>query len=112
MDRLDQLFARSKREIEAHTDELGDTGTGRYFIDEAAQLLSALRLWAHNQYRSDQVVRDILEAGDIVALREVAHELRQMGTADAETASWTIAGRTNKSSGELMAIAAYALRAL
>jgi hypothetical protein len=35
-----------------------------------------------------------------------------MGTADAETASWPIAGMTNKSSGELMAIAAYALRAL
>jgi uncharacterized protein YoaH (UPF0181 family) len=50
--------------------------------------------------------------GDVIALREVAHELRQMGTADAETASWPIAGMTNKSSGELMAIAAYALRAL
>ena len=87
MDRLDQLFARSKREIEAHADELGDTGTGRYFIDEAAQLLSALRLWAQNQYRSDHVFRDMLEAGDVVALREVAHELRQMGTAEAETAS-------------------------
>ena len=112
MDRLDQLFARSKREIEAHTDELGDTGTGRYFILEAAHLLAALRLWAQNQYRSDRVVRDILEAGDVVALREVAHELRRIGTADTETASWTIAGMTNKSSGELMAIAAYALRAL
>jgi hypothetical protein len=112
VDRLDQLFARSKREIEAHTGELGDIGTGRYFIDEAAQLLSALRLWAQNQYRSDRVVRDILEAGDVIALREVAHELRQLGSADAETASWTIAGMTNKSSGELMAIAAYALRAL
>jgi hypothetical protein len=109
---LDQLFARSTREIEAHTDELGDTSTGRYFIDEAAQLLSALRLWAQHQYRSDQVVRDLLEAGDVVALRRVAHELRQRGTADAETASWTIAGMTNRSSGELMAIAAYALRAL
>jgi hypothetical protein len=112
VDRLDQLFARSKREIEAHADELGDTGTGRYFIDEAAQMLSALRLWAQNQYRSDHVVRDMLETGDVVALREVAHELRQMGTAEAETASWTIAGMTSKSSGELMAIAAYALRAL
>ena len=99
MDRLDQLFARSKREIEAHIGELGDTGTGRYFIDEAAQLLSALRLWAQSQYRSDHVVRDILEASDVVALREVAQELRQMGTADAETASWTVAGMTNKSSG-------------
>jgi hypothetical protein len=101
VDRLDQLFARSQREIEAHTDELGDTGTGRYFIDEAAQLLAALRLWAQSQYRSDRVVRDMLEAGDVVALRKVAHELGQMGTADAETASWTIAGMTNKSSGEL-----------
>ena len=108
VDRLDQLFARSKREIEAHTGELGDIGTGHYFIAEAAQLLSALRLWAQNQYRSDRVVRDILEAGDVVVLRDVAHELRQLGTADAETASWTIAGMTNKSSGELMAIAAYA----
>ena len=92
MDRLDQLFARSKREIEAHPDELGDTSTRRYFIDEAAQLLSALRLWAQNQYRSDRVVRDILEARARVALREVAHELRQMGTADAETASWRSQG--------------------
>ena len=33
VDRLDQLFARLQREIEAHTDELGDTGPGRYFID-------------------------------------------------------------------------------
>jgi hypothetical protein len=111
VDRL-ALFARSKREIEAHTGELGNTGTGRYFIDDAAQLLSALRLWTQNQYRSDRVARDILEAGDVIALREVAHELRQLGTADAETASWTIAGMTNKSSGELMALAAYALRAL
>jgi hypothetical protein len=49
VDRLDQLFARSKREIEAHVTELGDTETGRYFVDEAAQLLSALRLWAQSQ---------------------------------------------------------------
>ena len=52
MDRLDQLFARSKREIEAHTDELGDTETARYVIDEAAQLLTALRLCAQSQYRT------------------------------------------------------------
>jgi hypothetical protein len=112
VDRLDQLFARSKREIEAHTDELGDIETGRYFIDEAAQLLSALRLWAQSQYRSDQVVRDILEAGDVVALREVADELGTIGASEAEMASWTVAGMTNKASGELMAITAYALRAL
>ena len=62
MDRLDQLVARSQREIEAHTNELGDTDAGRYFITEASHLLAALRLWAPSQYRTDHVVRDILEA--------------------------------------------------
>ena len=75
MDRLDQLVARSQREIEAHTDELGDTETGRYFIDEASHLLAALRLWAQSQRRTDHAVRDILEPGDIVALHQVAHDL-------------------------------------
>jgi hypothetical protein len=50
MDRLDQLVVRSQREIEAHTNELGDTDTGRYFITEASHLLAALRLWAQSQY--------------------------------------------------------------
>ena len=35
VNRLDQLFARSRREIEAHTDDLINTETGRYFISEA-----------------------------------------------------------------------------
>ena len=82
VDRLDELFARSQREIEAHTDELADTETGRYFIDEASQLFAALRLWAQSQYRTDQVVRDILEAGDAVALHDVARQLRGMGSQD------------------------------
>ena len=112
MDRLDQLFARSKREIEAHTAGAGDTDTGRYFIDNAAQLLAALRLWAQSQYRSDQVVRDVLEANDVIALRAVADELRQLGTIDGETAGWSIADIAKRSSGELMVIAGYAVRAL
>ena len=74
MDRLDQLFARSKREIEAHTIELGDTDTGRYFINEASHLAAAPRLWAQSQYRTDHVVRDILEAGDVVAHHDVSRE--------------------------------------
>ncbi len=56
MDRLDQLVARSQREIEAHTNELGDTDIGRYFINEASHLAAALRLWAQSQYRTDHVV--------------------------------------------------------
>jgi hypothetical protein len=112
VDRLDQLFARSQREIEAHTDELGDTETGRYFIDEAAHLLAALRLWAQSQYRSDQVVREILESVDVVALQDVAHELRELGGRDPRTASGTVATMARMPSGQLLAIASYALRAL
>ena len=72
MDRLDQLVARSQREIEAHTNELGDTDTGRYFINEASHLLAALRLWAQSQYRTDHVVRDILEAATSSPLHDVS----------------------------------------
>jgi hypothetical protein len=112
MDRLDQLVARSQREIEAHTHELGDTDSGRYFITEASHLLAALRLWAQSQYRTDHVVRDILEAGDVVALHDVSRELQEIGTHDAQSAGWSITTITNRSSGELMTIGSYALRAL
>ena len=57
MDQLHQLFARSLREIEAHASELAETETGRYFINEAAQLLAALRLWAQHHYRSGEPPR-------------------------------------------------------
>jgi hypothetical protein len=35
---------------------------------DAAHLLAGLRMWAQAQYRSDQMVREILEAGDATAL--------------------------------------------
>jgi hypothetical protein len=44
VDRLDQLFARSLREIQAHAGEPAQTETGGFLINEAAQLLAALRL--------------------------------------------------------------------
>jgi dipeptidyl aminopeptidase/acylaminoacyl peptidase len=112
MDRLDQLVARSQREIEAHTHELGDTDSGRYFINEASHLLAALRLWAQSQYRTDHVVRDILEAGDVVALHDVSRELQEIGTHDGQAAGRSITTITNRSSGELMTIGSSALRAL
>src|SRR5215212_8229138 len=35
---------------------------------DAAHLLAGLRMWAQAQFRSDQLVREILEAGDATAL--------------------------------------------
>ena len=99
MNRLDQLFAQSQREIEAHAVEIAATATGRYYIDEAAHLLAGLRMWAQAQYRSDQVVREILEAGDATVLQQVARELRLMKNREATVASWPIeairSGRQN-----------------
>jgi hypothetical protein len=110
--RLDGLFARSLREIEAHADDLSSTETGRYLIDQAAHLLAALRLWAQSQFRSDQAVREILETGDVATLQEVAKQLRELEDGDAETASWAVASMMSKPTSELLAIVSYALRAL
>jgi hypothetical protein len=112
VDRLDQLFARSLREIQAHAGELAETETGSFLVNEAAQLLAALRLWAQIQYRSDQVVRQILEAVDAVSLEQVADDLRALGGRDARAASGTVTATIRLPSEQLMAIASYALRAV
>ena len=90
MNRLDQLVARSRREIEAHTNDLINTEAGRYFLLEVAHLLAALRLWSQRLYRSDQAVHEVLEAGDVTALRDVSAQLREMGGREAKTARATV----------------------
>jgi hypothetical protein len=109
---LDQLFSRSRREIEAHATELVDNETGRHFITLAAELLAALRLWAQRKYRSDQAVRELLDAVDPVTLREIAAELQAANDADATAAAQAIKEMAQLPSGHLRAIASYATRAL
>ena len=84
MNRLDQLFAQSQREIEAHATEVAATEIGRNYIDEAAHLLAGLRLWAQSQYRSDQVIREILETANPTALQNAARKLRNMKTQESQ----------------------------
>ena len=112
VNRLDQLFAQSQREIEAHAVEIAATETGRYYIDEAAHLLAGLRMWAQAQYRSDQVVREILEAGDATALQQVARELRLMKNREATVASWPVEAIAKWPAEQRTAVTSYALRAL
>ena len=112
MDRLDQFRARSRHEIEAHAGDVDSTDTGRYFINEASELLAALRLWAQSQYRADLVIREVLEASDVVALNGVARELQELGTTDGQAASESIALVVDKAAGELMAIAEKKIHAL
>ena len=112
VDRLDQLFARSLREIQAHAGEPAQTETGGFLINEAAQLLAALRLWAQTRYRSDQAVRDMLEALDEAALERVAVDLRALSSTDARAAGGTVTATMRLPREQLMAIASYGLRAL
>jgi hypothetical protein len=112
VDRLHQLYARSLREIQAHAGQMADMETGRYFIDEAAHLLAAVRLWAQSEYRTEQAVREILQTLDAAALRDLAGQLRGLGSRDAKTASGTLAAMAGLPSAQLQAIAAYALHAL
>jgi hypothetical protein len=112
MDRLEQLFARSMREVAAHGGEPAETETGSFLINEAAQLLAVLRLWAQSQHRSDKIVQELLEMVDVVSLRNVASELRAIGDADALVASATLLDVLKLPFEQLMAIASYALRAL
>jgi hypothetical protein len=112
VDQLHQLFARSLREIQAHASESTETATGRYFINEAAHLLAALRLWAQSHCRTEQAVREILETLNGAALRDVAGQLQGMDTRHAKTASATVGAMAKLPSGHLQAIAAYALRAM
>jgi hypothetical protein len=83
-----------------------------YLINDAARLLAALRLSAQNQYRSDEVVREILETPNLATLAEVAGKLRQTGGVDAVAASRTVTEIVRFPSGQLLAIASCALRAL
>jgi len=112
VDRLHQLFARSLREIEAHASELAETETGAATIYEAGQLLAALRLWAQSRYRPDQVVREILEPLDLVTLGVVAAELRAVGSPEARVASGIVMTVVKLPTGQRLAIASCALRAL
>ena len=112
MARLHQLFARSYREIEAHANELAETETGGATIYEAAQLLAALRMSAQSHCRPDQVVREILENLDPATLGDVAAELRAVGSPDARVACGIVTTMAAMPAGQLLAVAACALRAL
>jgi hypothetical protein len=109
---LEQLIARSTREVEACTSEIGLHLASRYFIGQAAQLIGALRLWAESRSQSDNTIAEMLKNLDIPALRDAAYRLREMATADAKAASWTIELNTNRTLRELFTIAVIAVAAL
>ncbi len=91
---------------------MADMETGRYFIEEAAHLLAALRLWAQSCYRTEQAVREILETPDVATLRDVADQLPAMGGREAKTAGAAVSAMAMLPLGPLLAIASYALRAM
>jgi hypothetical protein len=69
------------------------------------------RSFAGAEYRSEQLVREILEAGDATALEQVARELRLMKNRDATVASWSVEAIAKWPTEQLTAVSSYAPRA-
>lgn len=63
-----------------------------YFVEQAADLLAALRLWADSQQKTDNDVRSVVDLADATMLKHIAAELGQGGGDDALEASRRLEG--------------------
>ena len=72
---------------------------GRQIRAAARRTKAALRPWAQIEYRSDQVVREILEAVDAVVLEQAADELRAVGGRDPGQRAGCVARRRGNPTG-------------
>lgn len=81
-----------------------DQGQGRSapddidFVEQAADLLAALQLWAKAQDRTDDDVREVVEAASGTMLKNIATELHEGGGDDALEASRRLEGIANSPS--------------
>ena len=113
MDRLDQLFARSAREIEAHSPILGETEAGQQLLRGSRRSCSpgcdcGRRISTGRIEQSEICSRDV----DTGELHAVAQELRSGYTPGAEVAGQFIVTITDKPAAELAIIASCAVAAL
>jgi hypothetical protein len=71
------------------------------FGEQAADLLAALQLWAEAQDRTDDDVREVVEAASGTMLKNIATELHEGGGDDALEASRRLEGIAYSPSGRL-----------
>jgi hypothetical protein len=97
---FDELREQAEQEIRGQVRSPAPDDTD-YFVEQAADLLAAIRLWADSQQRTDDDVRSVVGSANATMLKNIATELGQGGGDDALEASRRLEGIAYAASGRL-----------
>lgn len=107
---FDELRVQAEQEIRGQGRSLASDDTD--FVQQAADLLAALRLWANTHQRTEDDVREAVEVASGTMLKNIATELREGGGDDALEASRRLEGIAYSPSERLNEIFEFAQRAV
>ena len=103
---FDELREQAEQEIRGQGRSLASDDTA--FVQQAADLLAALRLWANTHQRTEDDVREAVEVASGTMLKNIATELREGGSDDALEASRRLEDIAYSPSGRLSEIFEFA----
>ena len=106
---FDELREQAKQEISGHAQSLASDDTD--VVEQAADLLAALRLWADMQQRTDADVREAVDLASGTTLKNIATELGAGGGDDALEASRRLEGVAYSTSERVSEIFEFAQKA-
>ena len=107
---FDELREQAEQEISEQGRSLASDDTD--VVEQAADLLAALRLWADTQQRTEADVREVIDAGNATLLKHLATELAGSGGDDALEASRRLEAIAYASSDRVSEIFDFAQKAL
>jgi hypothetical protein len=106
---FDELKNQAEQEIRGQGQSLASDDTD--FVEQAADLLAALRLWADTHQRTDDDVREAVDVASGTMLKNIATELQEGGGDDALEASRRLEGIAYSPSERLNEIFEFAQKA-
>jgi hypothetical protein len=107
---FDELREQAEQEIMGQGRSLASDDSD--FVQQAADLLAALRLWANTHQRTEDDVREAVEVASGTMLKNIATELQDGGGDDALEASRRLDGIAYSPSERLNEIFEFAQRAV
>ena len=107
---FDELRGQAEQEIRGQGRSLASNDTA--VVQQAADLLAALRLWANTHQRTEDDVREAVEVASGTMLKNIATELQEGGGDDALEASRRLEGIAYSPSERLNEIFEFAQRAV
>ena len=107
---FDELREQAEQEIRGQGRSLASNDTA--VVQQAADLLAALRLWANTHQRTEDDVREAVEVASGTMLKNIATELQEGGGDDALEASRRLEGIAYSPSERLNEIFEFAQRAV